>query len=160
MKEIKLTQGKVTLIDDEYYELVSNFKWFFHTGYASSNKYENKKQKTIKMHRLIMSAPKGLMVDHINHDTLDNRKENLRILTNQQNVFNGKVKKHSSKYKGVSWHKSNKKWCARIGFNESVYLGLFDDENEAGKAYNENAIKYFGEFALLNEIEGEQNEGL
>jgi hypothetical protein len=105
------------------------------------------------MHRVILNAPKGLMVDHINHDTLDNRKENLRIVTNQQNTFNQKLKNHSSKYKGVTWNSNSEKWCARIRHNKPIYLGLFKDEKEAGMAYNEGAKKYFGEFALLNDID-------
>ena len=153
MKEIKLTQGKVALVDDEDYDKLVELKWFYHTGYASSNMWIDGKRKTAKMHRVIMNNPKGFMIDHINHDTLDNRKENLRLVTNQQNLFNQKLKKHSSKYKGVTWYETHKKWCVRIRFNKSIYLGLFEDEKEAGRVYNENAIKYFGEFALLNDID-------
>ena len=92
MKEIILTQGKVALVDDEDYEMINKFKWFFHTGYASTNITEKGRQRTIKMHRYILNAQKGFMVDHINHNTIDNRKENLRISTNQQNLFNQKIK--------------------------------------------------------------------
>ena len=91
-------------------------------------------------------------VDHINNNGLDNRRCNLRLATRQQqNMNRKKLKGCSSRYKGVYWAKNRKKWCVRIEFNAKVmFLGYFESEIKAGKAYDEAAIKYFGEFARLN----------
>jgi len=92
-------------------------------------------------------------VDHRNHDTLDNKDNNLRICKHIENCRN--IRKRSgctSKHKGVSWHKKLEKWIARIMFNKAVYLGSFKNEIDAAEAYNQAALKYFGEFANLNNI--------
>ena len=105
------------------------------------------------MHRAVIDAPEGLFVDHINHNGLDNRKRNLRIVTTQQNIWNtrGRDNNISSKYKGVSWHKNKQKWEARIRIdNKPKYLGYFDDEKEAAEAYDRTAKKHRGEYAFLN----------
>ena len=113
------------------------------------------KQTTIQMHRQIISAPKGSIVDHININGLDNRKANLRIATGIQNLWNSRRGMNSgrSKYKGVSWISGRKKWRVVLCNNrEKIQLGYFDDEKEAAKVYNEAALKYRGEFAVLNDI--------
>jgi len=101
MKIIKLTKEKFTLLDDEDFDEINKFKWqATKTGYAT----RNTKGKTIRIHRLVMNAPKGMMVDHIDHNTLNNQKSNLRICTHTQNQQNQKNRQHgrgSSKYKGV-----------------------------------------------------------
>lgn len=112
---------------------------------------KNSKLRTHNCHRHIGD---GLVVDHINHNGLDNRKANLRLATRTQNSWNRrKVKtiKCTSRFKGVSWHKYEKKWQARIQVNKMrKTIGYFDDEIEAAKAYDEAAKKYHGEFANLN----------
>lgn len=164
MKGIKLTQNKVALVDDEDFEMISNLTW--HAIKTSYNFYavngirlgEDKKQvRQIFMHRLIMNCPDGMVVDHINGNGLDNRKENLRICTTSQNLMNrGKSLVNTSGYKGV-YRSSNKnslnKWRARIILNKkSINLGYYETREMAAIAYNEGALKYHKEFANLNTI--------
>jgi hypothetical protein len=96
-----------------------------------------------------------MQVDHINGNTLDNRKENLRICTQNQNGKNRLLNKNNvSGYKGVTYKKANKLWCAQIVVNyHKMYLGLFTTAEAAALAYNEAAKKYHGEFAKLNEVD-------
>jgi hypothetical protein len=110
------------------------------------------------MHRIILKAPKDAHVDHINGDGLDNRKWNLRLCTRSQNLCNSSIKRNNtSGYKGVRLDKwiGYKKWRAYIWTNgRQKYIGNFSCKNEAAKAYNETATKYYGEFAKLNIIKG------
>ena len=157
MKEVSLTKEQIALVDDKDYEFVSQYKWFaveVNDGYYAGRKSSRKlgKQKTLYMHRLIMDACYSQEVDHINGNGLDNRRENLRLCTHAENMHNRKVTSEgSSKYKGVSWHKSKKKWASRIWLNnKQIHLGYFKDEIEAAQVYNNAALKYHGDFALLN----------
>ncbi len=104
---IPLTQGKFAIVDAEDYDWLIRYKW--HACKCKNTYYASRVRggKTIKMHREIMRAPKGLVCDHINHNGLDNRKRNLRLCTNAQNCYNQRASATgTSKYKGVSWHKS------------------------------------------------------
>lgn len=105
------------------------------------------------LHRLIMGIP-DCFVDHKSRNTLDNRKENLRLCNNQQNCFNqGLSTNNTSGYKGVTYRKDNKLWRARITVNgKKKSLGNFDTKEEAAERYNQAAIKHHGEFASLNEL--------
>lgn len=161
MKEIPLTRGKVALVDDEDYEYLSQFKWFFGGRYAQRGFNKDDGTRTSKgMHTDIMNTPKGMAVDHINCNKLDNRKENLRICEPRFNNRNrGMCKSNTSGYKGVTWAKSNKKWFAQIWCqNKCYYIGYFNDKHEAAKAYNEKAKELHGEYAYLNEIKEEVNQ--
>ncbi len=106
------------------------------------------------MHSLIINPPENFVVDHINHNGLDNRKANLRLATRTQNNCNRR--KHNrnkchSRFKGVSWHKHRKRWSAQINiYRKRKSLGYFEDETEAAKAYDKAAKKYHKEFAYLN----------
>lgn len=104
---------------------------------------------TTKLHRLVMDAPKGKVVDHINHNRLDNRKSNLRICTFAENGKNLSLKKNNtSGVAGVCWDKSRKKWSAVIKVNyKPIHLGRYKEFNDAVKVRKEAELKYFGEFA-------------
>lgn len=162
VKKIPLTQGKFALVDDEDFEWLNQFKWHVQYQptidgfYARRNQYigyfnGKQKQKMIFMHRLIMERVIGHelqrseFTDHINHDPVDNRRENLRIVSNRQNQQNQKNKK-SSKYPGVYWYKQDKKWRAKIKLNgKSKHLGSFIDERDAAMAYERACRGIVGE---------------
>jgi hypothetical protein len=114
------------------------------------------------MHRVIMNAPADRFVDHKHGEGLDNRKENLRIVTCAQNQYNRRkmtTRQTSSKYKGVYFRKNYKKYCAQIRYKgKRMHLGYFDNETDAAKAYDEAAKKLFGEFARLNFPNESQNK--
>lgn len=98
-----------------------------------------------------MGNPAGLDIDHINHNTLDNRRCNLRVASRSQNAAN--CKGRGNKYKGVWWDEEKQRWRARITVNYQGYnLGRFDNEEDAAIAYNVAAQLFFGEFALLNRV--------
>ena len=106
--------------------------------------------------------PKGYVVDHINGNKLDNRKQNLRFVTQQQNCFNSKRKKphpnskNPSHYKGVSWRNDRNKWRSTITKDgKRIYLGLFENAQDAALAYNKAAKKYHGKYAKLNNFKQE-----
>lgn len=152
MKYIELTQGKFALVDDEDYKFLNKWSWSYSTyGYAIRSSPAPKKQ-IIWLHRQIMNCPKGLFVDHINGNPLDNRKSNLRICSHKQNMQNIiKKKSHSSLYKGVVWVKERKKWVAAIHLNyKRFYIGGFENELHAAMAYDLWAIEFFGQFARTN----------
>lgn len=150
MKKIPLTQGKFALVDDEDYEFLMQWKWHYTGRVAKRSKCHGVQQ----MHRLIMNTNNGFEVDHINHDTLDNQKNNLRNVTRKQNCMNkGAEKNSTSKYVGVSWCTKRKKWVSNIMINGiQKNLGRFSCEKKAAIAYNEKAVKLFGEFACLNQF--------
>ena len=159
MKEIKLTQDKVDIVDDADFERLNKHKWYalkdHNTFYAVRSIYlPCGKMTLISMHREILGLGHGdpQQGDHRNHNGLDNRRDNLRICTNSQNQHNQKPYKNcSSAYKGVFWHKRHNKWQAQITFNDhSIHLGYFNSEIDAAKAYDRAAIEYFGEFAHMN----------
>jgi hypothetical protein len=151
---INLTQGYVTIVDDEDYEIIGRYKWCaLKSGkniYAARHMPGNHK-KFLLMHRELLKAQDTILVDHINHNTLDNRRENLRPCSCSQNLMNKNSHKGLSKYKGVHFHKANKKWVAGIRhFGKQLYLGSYSIEEDAAKAYDIKAAELFGEFALLN----------
>ncbi len=164
IKQIMLTQGQHAIVDSENYEYLMQWKWTYCDGYAYRAVFMGsingkKKSKKIRMHRIIVAAPDGWYVDHINGDTLDNRRCNLRICTAMQNAQNSYRPVHrigcirSSKYKGVSYNKKNKNWRVQIQVNKKkMYVSSHKFEIEAASAYNAAAIQYFGEFAKLNEV--------
>lgn len=162
--EIKINSPKfgekIVLIDDEDYEKIKDYSWHLKlekkTGnfYAQTNIYRNNKRTTAYMHRMILNAPDKILVDHTNGDTLNNKRNNIRLCSYFENNRNSQKRKFkkASIFKGVSLHYKGK-YQATIGYNKKlIYLGLFDSEKDAAHAYNESAKKYFGEFAKLNII--------
>lgn len=154
MKKIPLGKtGKVALVDDEDYEFLIRWPWRYQSkGYAVGSM--GVASAAFLMHRVILKAQKGQQIDHINHDKLDNRKQNLRFCNNGQNHMN--IKKYAnktSKYKGVWWNRERGKWQTDIKLNKKKrYVGRFESEERAAQAYNVAAMKLFGDFALLNEV--------
>jgi hypothetical protein len=153
MNKIPLTRGKFALVDKEDLKRLSEYNWnCLKIGYASTSIGGRKNKKMLYMHRFIMGVtdPK-ISVDHINKNKLDNRKSNLRVCTHKQNCSNSSKPKgkHTSKYKGVYWDKSRNKWSARFS---RKFLGRFDNEKEAARAYNEGALKFAGKYASLNKL--------
>jgi hypothetical protein len=154
-REIPLTNKKgqvlgIAIVDAEDYELVSQVRWYLIKGYAHRSVKTEGKFIGLKMHREIIDAPKGVQVDHINGNKLDNRKINLRLCNNSQNQVNrGKAAVGSSTFKGVYLFKGA--WVARVTFNrKGVYLGRFGSEADAARAYDRKAQELFGDFAQLN----------
>ena len=155
MKEIKLTQGKTAIVDDEDFEEVSKYKWYCHGGYAERVvARDGERQTSVRMHVSIMGGKAGFEIDHINGNPLDNRKENLRHVTGAQNQHNQNARGGgTSKYKGVSWKKTDKRWRSQITIGGKVYcLGSYKSEQDAAYVYNAWAESFFGNCARLNVI--------
>jgi hypothetical protein len=156
MAMIELTQGHITQIDDCMYEYLSQWKWTFDNGYAIRSSVKDGKPIKIHMHRVIINCSEGMVCDHIDGNKLNNKRENLREVSQQQNLLNRSKRNTecSSRYKGVSWNKQRQKYSAYIYINGSrKFLGYFSDENLAAEEYNKNAIEMHGVYAKLNIIE-------
>lgn len=163
MKKINLTQGQFALVDDEDYEYLNQWKWyaalnwgtrtFYATRYSKKGEIEGPR-KRIFMHRVIMKTPKGLFVDHINHDTINNCKINLRNCTTAENCRNRKINsRNTTGYKGVTKRKKSVNFDASIAVDGKTYhLGSFKTAKEAKEAYEaycKYAEKYHGKFKNL-----------
>jgi hypothetical protein len=161
-KEIKLTQNQITIVDDEDYEYLMQWKWHAHKAphdkgwHVLRKEQKNGKQKAIWMHRVIMNASSGLDVDHKDLNGLNNQKNNLRVCKHFQNMQNkAKQSNNTSGYKGVYLNKRNGKWVAQIKLNYKMKnLGEFQNIIDAAKMYDTKAVELFGEFAVLNFPEG------
>lgn len=157
MGRIYTSKGVGIMIDSEDYEKVSGYTWRLDkNGYPIAG--GGKRMPNYKLHRFVLNAPKGTEVDHINHNLLDCRKENLRLCTHGENQHNQckQTRTTSSKFKGVSKAKKDNKWTAQIKHNRKViYLGRFDSERDAAIVYDQHATKLFGKFAKLNFCENE-----
>ena len=131
------------MIDLEYVDVVKDYKWYLkQEGYAFNKEIGY-------LHRFIMNPPKDMVVDHINQDKLDNRRENLRICTDQENKLNHSIySNNTSGASGVNWSKRYNKWEAQLQVDRKViYLGRYNTKEEAIEARRQAEIEYFGEFA-------------
>lgn len=152
---IALTKGQWSWIDEEDYPSVSRFKWCanekecgtYAVTYVRGYGY-------LTLHSFLMQPPPGKVVDHIDGDSLNNRRSNLRVVTQSQNLMNKRVRRNTVlRFKGVNWDKSRGKWMVKVQKErEVIWIGRFDDEIDAALAYNEAARIHFGEYARLNSI--------
>ena len=155
MEKIKLGKKDLfALCDDDDYEKLSLFKWYAipsgRSIYAVMIRWnkETRKTENTYMHRMVMNPSKNQFVDHIDHDCLNNQKSNLRICTHRENIRNRRPM--IGKYLGV-YKNGNEKYNAYIHTDDKrIYLGRYSNEEDAALAYNNAAIKHYGEFANLN----------
>jgi len=157
-RKIPLGEGKFTIVSPQDYYWLNVFHWY--PEVKGPNTYavravsipEKRRTMIVSMHREIMNHPAGYVVDHKNCDGLNNLRSNLRRATKAQNTQNRRKRKNtSSQYIGASYDKNYKKWASQIVYEgKKIWLGRFDSEIEAAKAYDEAAKKYHGEFARIN----------
>ena len=152
--KILLTKGKSAIIDDDALDLIGDLKWHYQekrkTGYAIRTIRINGKNVTERMHRIIVGAAHGTIVDHINGDGLDNRRENLRIVSHKENCINRRSKSSKTGFKGVC-RLSSGCFVARIGSRKNHrVIGYFKTAEEAARAYDAEAKKIYGNIAVLN----------
>jgi len=152
--KIPLPRGLFALVDKDDEQLATSCRWTYSRSNARVGYVRN--QKAGYLHRLIMAAPSGMEVDHINGNTLDNRRNNLRLCTERQNRINHRLPKAggTSKYYGVSWNQKRKKWMAFSAKENNPRarknLGGFDSEIDAALAYDRQTRLIYGDFAKLN----------
>ena len=160
MKRVELTRGQFALMDNGDFSKIKDNKWlaswavntnsFYAERRASKKEISEGCPSHLSMHRVVMNAKKGDIIDHINHNTLDNRKCNLRFVTCSQNNMNKKAySNNNSGIPGVNWRPVSKKWRAYIqSEGKQVHLGSFTSKDDAIKARKAGEIKYFGEYRL------------
>lgn len=150
---IKNKSGFWVKIDHDDLEKIYNIKW--HIDQTTENYFRvvaSVNGRPLLMHRHILCAKPGEIIDHINGDTFDNRKINLRFCTSSENSMNQKVKP-GKKYKGIYFDKSRKLWAAQItAAGKTKTIGRYLTDKQAAIAYNEIAKKLHGDFAKLNEV--------
>jgi hypothetical protein len=156
---IRLAGPRYAKVDPADYQRLRKYEWFALKG--TRNFYAVRRARgpkgnrffTTYMHRELMDVGEGLLVDHVNQDSMDNRRANLRPATRAENIRNRKKFSNSSgsRYKGIYLNKNHKRWVARITFaKKRIHLGIVRDDIEAARAYDRAALKYHGEFASLN----------
>jgi hypothetical protein len=157
-REIPLSRGKVAIVDAADFDFLNQWKWSALRTTKAGNEWFyavrvqviDSKQRMFLMHRVLTDAPKGMLVDHHDRNTLNNTRKNLRVCTTQENSLNTKgwdAKKRKSRFKGLWWSKPNKVWVAEFrGRN----IGSFTNEEEAARAYDRAALDFSPEFSRLN----------
>ena len=154
MKYIRLTRGKVALVDDEWYPYLSQFSWQARQDRTTGRWYAARQvnRKFIYMHREILNAPAGLYVDHINGQGTDNRQKNLRLATSMQNAWNrDRNKNNTTGYKGVTFEKGRNKFRAQITVHgKSINLGRYDKPIDAALVYDQAVRQFHGQYGCTN----------
>jgi len=169
-RRIYLGEGIWTILEQADYYQLRKYKWIVYgNGNGGQNVYAVRlkliapyKTTMVSMHREIMNEPKGMLVDHRNCNSLDNRKSNLRFATRAENMRNRRKKRNAtSQFVGVHYYKPQGTWsCAILHNGKRIWLGRFVNEIDAAKTYDEAAKKYHGEFARLNFPEKEESRAL
>lgn len=160
MKTLPLSRGLVAIVDDDVHEWASKVKWTALRARDGRRTYVTRRsgpaiaRRAHYLHREIMQAARGVKIDHVNGDGLDNRRQNLRVATTSQNGMNQRTqirRGKTSRFKGVSWFAQTKKWQAGIRVSgKGRGLGYFVNEDDAARAYDAAARREFGRFAALN----------
>lgn len=167
-REIPLTRGVVALVDDEDYAAMSAVKWFAHPSRRTNGDMfwyaarmipgrKDHERGLLMMHRVILNVPKGLVVDHIDGNGVNNTRANLRICTQAENMRNIRLRSDSrNPHKGVQWRPHANAYGVRVTVNHTTHwVGYFKDPEEAARARDEAAKRLHGEFARLNLPKGE-----
>lgn len=153
MAIIRLNNDRECIIDDSDYEYISQYRWYYAKhGYAARTVRSGGLKKNVYMHRFIMGAKRGEVIDHKNRNTLDNRRGNLRICTVRDNASNKRIQDNNTVgFKGIYRRKENGKWQAEIKINgKKRALGCYQFKEQAAMVYDIWAIFYYGEYALTN----------
>jgi len=161
MKLVPLTQGQNAIVDDDVFELVSKFKWYAWWNKSTRSFYavrnakmvRGKRGPSIYMHKFIV-GPSAISVDHWNHDTLDNQRDNLRPCTTAQNAQNRRLQSNNTTgFHGVVWDKDREKWRSQIQTSGRMKnLGRFESIAEAVHAYNIASEERHGKFGVRNAL--------
>ena len=155
MGTIPLSQSQFAIVDDEWHEKISRFKWSLTSaGYAMRIKQMNGRRINVLMHREILGTPAGMVTDHINGDKLDNRRSNLRFSTKSQNAMNRKINANNKTgYRGVFWVTRLNCYIAKLQVERrDVFSRCFHSQHEAAIIWNYYATKHYGDFAVLNDV--------
>lgn len=165
MKEIVLAKGRgVTLVDDGDYEELAKYSWYMtgpknHLIAARNGRLSDglgPAHRTVYMHRAILNPPADMVVDHINGNSLDNRRENLRICDRLRNQWNRRMQYNKKcGVRGVHWHGHSGLWHPTIKYyGKCISLGYYKTIEEAAVVRREAELKYFGEFACHQPVSG------
>lgn len=159
MITLELTKGKIALIDDEDAGLVAGYTWYAR-GFAKRHGLfyavanvpgTGHFSKKVSLHRLLLGAVTGDIVDHVNGNGLDNRRENLRLVGYGENNQNSTRNSGSSRFKGVFWNTQKRKWAAKATVNGiQLNLGTFSEESVAGAAYDQLVLEWYGPKGMTN----------
>lgn len=153
MKELELTNGGYATVDDDIYELVKVFKWRRDSlaNHVVRTYGPKNGRRLMRLHRFVMDAQKGQIVDHIDGNVLNNTRDNLRLANKSTNGMNRRAQRNNkSGFKGVCKHTQCERWVAQIVIGGVKWSGTFKTAEDAAKAYDEKALELHGEFATLN----------